>query len=74
MCELANPHCCQKHRDDDDNDSNNWDRDFHNRVELYKLYFVQSGRPREFRVMMYHSVAEKPILYAHRIRQYLLKE
>jgi hypothetical protein len=79
MCELANPHCCQKRRDhdddddddddgDDDNDSNNLDRDFHNGVEVYKLYFVQSGRPHEFCVMMYLSVAEKPILYAHRIQ------
>jgi hypothetical protein len=71
MCELANPHCSQKHRDDDDdddNDSNNWDRDFHNRVDLYKLYFVQYGRPHEFCVIMYRSVAGKPILYAHRIQ------
>jgi hypothetical protein len=32
----------------------------------YKLHFVQFGRPHEFCVMMYCSVAGKPILYAHR--------
>jgi uncharacterized protein YaeQ len=66
MCELANPHCSQKQSDDDDN--NNWDRDFHNRVELYKLHFVQSGGPHEVCVMTCHSVAEKLILYAHRVQ------
>jgi hypothetical protein len=71
MCELANP---QKHRDDVDNDNGNWDRDFHDGVELYKLHFVQSGRPYEFRVMTYRCVAAKPILYAHRMQAVPVEE
>jgi hypothetical protein len=71
VCEFANP---QKHRDDDDdddvdNDSSNWGRDLHDGVELYKLHFVQSGRPCECRVMTYRWVAAEPILYRQCIRK-----